>query len=81
MFWRITAGNTDSVTKDFVVHELANSTLYTRCAWTRKFNAIYTNKSQKAVVVNMVHECEIYEGGSVLELVIPKLQRTFFQAV
>ena len=34
-----------------------------------------TRVRRTADVVNMVHECEIYEGGSVLELgyVIPKL--------
>ena len=29
---------------------------------------MYTSKSRKAVVVNIEHECEIYEGGPVLEL-------------
>ena len=29
---------------------------------------MYTSKSRKAEVENMVHGCEIYEGGSVLEL-------------
>ena len=64
------------------MHELANSTLYTPCAWTSYFNAIYPSKSWKAEVVNMVHECEIYEGGWVLELgyAIPKLLRTFSQS-
>ena len=54
------------------MHELANSTLYT-----------LVSMSRKADVVNMVHECEIYEGGSVLELgyVNPKLLRKFFQTI
>ena len=39
--------------------------------------------SRKAEVVNMLHDCEIYEGGSdPLELgsTIPKLLRIFFQS-
>ena len=38
------------------------------------------SKSRETKVVNNVHKCEIYEGGSVLELgyVIPKLLRIFF---
>ena len=40
------------------------------------------SKSREAKVVNMVHECDIYAGGSVVELgyVIPKLLRIFFQS-
>ena len=50
------------------------------CAWTSLFDTTYMSNRREAKVMSMAHECEIYEGGSVLELgyVIPKLLRFFF---